>query len=72
MTVRFEELEKGHYAIMAYHDLNSNGKLDMGLMGPKEPYGLSNNFRSKFGPPNFEDCAFSISDKMQVINITIK
>ena len=72
MTVRFEELEKGHYAVMAYHDLNSNGKLDMGLMGPKEPYGLSNNFRSKFGPPNFEDCAFSISDNMQVINIKIK
>lgn len=72
MTVRFDGLEQGQYAVMVYHDLNSNGKLDMGLMGPKEPYGLSNNFRSKFGPPNFEDCAVNISDKMQVIDIRVK
>jgi len=72
MTIRFDGLEQGHYAVVAYHDLNSNGKLDMGLMGPKEPYGVSKNFRSKFGPPNFEDCAFSISENNLVINITIK
>jgi uncharacterized protein (DUF2141 family) len=72
MTVQFDGLEQGQYAVVAYHDLNSNGKLDMGFMGPKEPYGVSNNFRSRFGPPNFEDCAFSLSEKMQVINITIK
>jgi uncharacterized protein (DUF2141 family) len=72
MTIRFDALEQGVYAVVAYHDQNSNGKLDMGFMGPKEPYGVSNNFRSKFGPPDFESCAFNLSDKLQVINILVK
>jgi uncharacterized protein (DUF2141 family) len=57
---------------MVYHDRNSNGKLDMGFMGPKEPYGLSNNYLSKIGPPDFESCAFSLSEKFQAINIAVK
>jgi len=33
----------------------------MGLMGiPKEPVGASNNPAPRFGPPHFEDCAFSM------------
>jgi uncharacterized protein (DUF2141 family) len=72
MTVRFDGLEQGHYAVLAYHDQNSNGKLDMGFMGPKEPYGVSNNIHKKLGPPSFKETEFNFSEKIQTISITIK
>jgi uncharacterized protein (DUF2141 family) len=55
ITVTFQNLEPGEYAISAYHDENSNGQLDSNMLGiPKEPTGASNNARNSFGPPKFE------------------
>lgn len=44
ITVVFDRLKSGRYAIVAYHDANDNKKLDL-LLGflPKEGWGLSNN-----------------------------
>ena len=56
------QLEPGRYAVAVYHDLNENGILDKNFIGiPKEPYGFSQNFRPRFSPPTFNDCAFSVS-----------
>ncbi|CAG5007275.1 hypothetical protein DYBT9275_04010 [Dyadobacter sp. CECT 9275] len=56
------ELEPGKYALAVYHDLNGNNELDKNFIGiPKEPYGFSNNFRPRFSPPKFEDCAFDVA-----------
>ena len=50
----------GRYALMAYHDENANGKLDLRLgMFPIEGYGLSRNPKV-MGPPAFEDSAFEL------------
>lgn len=55
VTIRFEEVPNGKYAVAVYHDANENGKLDSGFMGiPKEGFGFSNNAMGTFGPPSFE------------------
>lgn len=54
----FEDLPAGDYAVKVFHDANSNEKLDIGLMGPKEKYGFSNNVMGFMGPPDFDDAKF--------------
>ena len=61
VTLIFENVEPGRYAISAYHDRNSNGRLDSGPFGiPKEPYGFSRDARGAMGPPSFDDAAFDV------------
>ena len=61
--VLFEGLPSGTYAITCFHDANNNGKMDFGPNGmPKEDYGLTNNVVN-FGPPQFSDGKFELTDK---------
>ena len=62
VSVRFADLPAGRYAIMAYHDEDSSGKLNLRFgMFPTEGYGLSNNPKVS-GPPAFEDSAFDVKE----------
>jgi uncharacterized protein (DUF2141 family) len=62
ISATFKDLPPGRYAVVAYHDENANGKLDLRFgMFPKEGYGLSNNFKPS-GPPKFKDAAFDLSN----------
>ncbi len=66
------ELAPGRYAVSLYLDENGNGRLDSGFFGiPTEPVGVSNNPRSRMGPPRFEDGAFSMGTKPLTISITL-
>lgn len=68
--VVFENVTPGIYAILCFHDVNMNGRLDFNEMGiPVEPYGSSNNV-FRMGPPLFEDAKFSIENKS--LDLTIK
>jgi uncharacterized protein (DUF2141 family) len=72
LTVKFEDLAEGEYAIAVIHDVNANGKLDSNLVGmPTEPYGFSNDAAGNFGPPSFEDAKISLTaaKKSIVINL---
>ncbi len=58
----FSELPKGTYGISAFHDENTNGKLDTNLIGyPTEEYCASNNARNTFSAPSFSDAKFKFS-----------
>lgn len=58
-----EGLPAGEYALIAYHDTNGNRQIDFRLLGmPKEPVGVSNNARGKFGPPRFDAAKFPVAD----------
>lgn len=58
------DIPEGVYAVAVYQDINENGKLDKGWFNiPKEPYGLSNNYRPKFSAPTFDDCKFKIYEQ---------
>ena len=62
-TITFKEVAGGEYAIVCYHDKNSNDKMDFQPNGmPLEAYGASNNVMN-FGPPKFDDAKFTVVDK---------
>jgi uncharacterized protein (DUF2141 family) len=61
LTLHFKDLPPGHYAAVAFQDLNDNGKLDKNFLGiPKEPYGFSNGARGSVGPPKFSEAAITL------------
>ena len=67
------DLPAGEYSAVVYHDLNGNGKLDTWFYGkPKEPYGFSNNARSAFGIPSFEESRFVVNSAETRLIITVK
>lgn len=58
----FHNLPAGPYAVIAYHDENGDGKLNLRLgMFPKEGYGLSNNPKV-YGPPDFKASAVEVPE----------
>lgn len=63
-TVTVElDLPPGDYALSVFQDLEDDGKLARNFIGiPKEPAGLSNNVRPRFGPPSFADAKFTVAD----------
>jgi uncharacterized protein (DUF2141 family) len=71
--VVFKDLPYGKYAIMLYHDQNSNGEMDTDVMGiPKEPYAFSNNARGMFGKPDWHKVAFKLGSAKKEINISLQ
>jgi uncharacterized protein (DUF2141 family) len=68
----FPGIPSGTYAVSAFHDENSNGKMDTNFMGiPREGVGASNNAKGHFGPPKFEAAAFHFSGGRTDLKITI-
>ncbi|PWG04796.1 DUF2141 domain-containing protein [Polaribacter aquimarinus] len=68
-TVTFDNITPGEYAIICFHDKNNNDIMDFEPNGmPKEDYGASNNVMN-FGPPNYEDAKFIVSDKNVSLDI---
>ena len=69
-SASFDNLESGVYAVSSFYDKNDNGKMDTNFFGiPKEPTGLSNDAKGKFGPPKFKDAKFMISTDHTQIKI---
>jgi uncharacterized protein (DUF2141 family) len=71
ITVVFDSITDGYYAVSIFHDENDNGKLDRGTYGiPIEKTGSSNNAKGSMGAPKFDDCKFTVEDDT-VIYITL-
>lgn len=61
------DIPEGMYAVAVYQDINENKKLDKGWFSiPKEPYGLSNNYRPHFSAPTFNDCKFKMTQQTSI------
>lgn len=61
------KLKEGSYAISAFHDKNSDKKLNTNSVGiPKEAYGFSNNARGWFGPPDLEDQLIKVNKNLKI------
>ena len=64
---------RGQYAANAFHDENDNGELDTNLIGiPTEGYGFTNDPRTTFGPPDFEDAAVNVRDASELAVMTMR
>jgi len=61
ITVVFDNLAPGTYAIGAYHDENNNDHFDTDFIGlPQEGYALSNGVRAVMAKPTFQQAAFTV------------
>ena len=68
-----EELPEGDYGIAIFHDVNTNGVNDKNRFGiPSEPYGFSNNYRVRFGPPKWAKAKFEVTAPATLVRIRIK
>jgi uncharacterized protein (DUF2141 family) len=64
MTVVFDNLPPGTYAVGAFHDENGNDHLDTNFLGlPVEGYALSNNVRAAMAKPTFQQAAFTVGEQ---------
>lgn len=67
------DLPPGQYAVNAFHDENDNGELDTNLFGiPTEGYGFTNDPKTTFGPPDFEDAAVDLGDASELAVMTMR
>ncbi len=66
-------LPAGRYAVQAFLDENSNGKVDRALFGiPKEGVGFSNDAKIGLGPPKFAEAAFHYDGGAQAIHFSLR
>ena len=73
VTVVFENILPGTYAIAAFFDQNGNGKMDTNFFGiPKEKYGFSNNVRPMMRAATFKEASFVVTNKENTISIKLK
>ena len=62
VTVTFEGLEPGEYAVKLYHDVNDDGEMNTNPFGmPTEPFAFSNDAKGRFGPAKWDAAKFSVS-----------
>ena len=71
-TYLIDGVPAGDVAVLVYVDENENGVIDKNFIGiPKEPLGISNNYRPK-GPPAFARARFSVDEnELSTIDIEI-
>jgi len=73
ITVTFENIPAGRYAVSMFLDENRNKKMDTNFLGmPKEQYGFSNNILPATRAANFDEAVFEVSDKPTKIPIRLK
>lgn len=71
LSFAFAEVAPGTYAVAAFQDQNSNGRLDRtGLGLPQEPYGLSGGAGQR-ARPTFAEAAFSLREPGAAIRVRL-
>jgi uncharacterized protein (DUF2141 family) len=72
LTVMVKHIRNSTYAAAAFHDENSDKKVNSNFIGiPKEGIGVSNNVKGRFGPLKFDDAKFTFSQPTQTITISL-
>ena len=72
-SIVFSDLKPGDYAMTAFHDANSDSKLNKGSFGiPEEGFGFSNNPEIGFSAPSFAETKFKVSGTPSVVQIKFR
>jgi uncharacterized protein (DUF2141 family) len=62
VTLSFEGLAPGRYAIKSFHDVDGNNQMSTNPMGmPIEPFAFSNNARGNMGPARWAQAMFEVN-----------
>ena len=73
VTVAFENIPAGNYAIAVFLDEDDDYKLDKNLFGiPKEKYGFSNNVLPALRAATFKESVFTLTDRSANVVINLK
>ena len=73
LQLRIAKVEDGEYVVAAYHDEDSNGKLNSTRIGlPTEKYGFSRNARRRFGLPSYKSAKIKVGPKERLIEFKFK
>ena len=73
VTVAFDNLPSGTYAVGAFHDENANDHLDTNFLGlPTEGYALSNGVRAVMAKPTFQQAAFTVGAGDKPVSLHIR
>lgn len=73
VTIRFDDVAPGNYAIALLHDENNNGKADRVLgMAPREGYGFSRDAPVRTSPPDWDDAVFNVGNASQRLTIKMR
>src|SRR6202011_3091172 len=73
ITVAFDNLAPGTYAVGAFHDENGNDHLDTNFLGlPIEGYALSNGVRAVMAKPTFQQAAFTVGNGDKPVGLHIR
>lgn len=73
LTIRFDNVKPGDYAIALLHDENADGKANRVLgMAPKEGYGFSRDAPVNMAPPDWKDAVFTVGNASQVVTIKMR
>lgn len=67
----FNDVTAGEYIVAAYQDLNDDGKINMTLFGPVEPYYIYKPNYGRFGP-KFNKCKFFLNSNITDAHIIFK
>jgi len=68
----FDNVEAGTYGIRCFQDENGNGKLDRGIGGPAEPWGMSWQDEKPKKWPRFSHIAFEVKQDIDDMHITLQ
>lgn len=73
VTVVFEDLPAGEYAISVIHDENENGEIDSNFIGiPTEGFAFGNDAMGTFGPPSFDKAKVTWNGRNLVVELKLK
>ena len=72
IEITFGNVTSGQYGIRCFIDTNDNGKLDRGLFGPSEPWGMSWNREKHKTIPSFDQISHAINSDYTFPAITLK
>ena len=73
VTVVFDNLPPGTYAVGAFHDENANDHLDTNILGlPEEGYALSNGIHPVASKPTFQQAAFTVGTEDKPVTLNIR
>ncbi|WP_252259499.1 DUF2141 domain-containing protein [Erythrobacter aurantius] len=73
VTIRFNNVRPGEYAIALLHDENEDGKANRVLgMAPREGYGFSRDAPVRMAPPEWDDAVFTVGTASQRVTIKMR
>ncbi len=73
VVYRLRGVPSGTYVLLAFLDTNDNEELDMGILGPREPWGIYNpDERSLVGRPRFDAFSFELSSDMRGADVRLR